>query len=380
MSLSHANYRIHLLFLWCLLIITTNVHAYPTLDKNITRQLQQIVKEEIKQQNIPGAVVAISTPKGDWIEAVGFADKERRLAMQATDHFRVASVTKTFVAVVVLKFVEQGLLQLDEPIQRWLPPRVSRRLLHSEEITLRQLLNHTSGIPDYLESEKLVGIMQDDPYRQWSIEEILEYVYQLPPYTDRIGVVSYYSNTNYLLIELILKQITDESLASLIRRFISTPLNLQNTFFEGQEAVEFVQGYEDWDGDGHLDNVTTPPVDGGYGFADGGLVSSAEDLTTFIQALLAKKRLLSVDMLREMTSLVEDSEVDEEYGLGLESFFVDGYHVLGHSGRNTGFLTEMRYIPEADITIVVLINAGGEADPYQIFERLFSTLVKAKIG
>ncbi|WP_062152699.1 serine hydrolase domain-containing protein [Beggiatoa leptomitoformis] len=364
-----------------LLLLLPSVMAAPMLlDKNITRQLRQILKEEVKKQGIPGAVVAVSTPQGDWIEAIGLADKERRIPMRITDRFRVASVTKTFVAVVVLRFVEQGLLQLDEPIRRWLPPRVSRRLLHSEEITLRQLLNHTSAIPDYLESEKLVSIMQEDPYRQWTIEEILEYVYTLPPYTDRIGTVSYYSNTNYLLLELILNQISDEPLAKLIRRFISTPLHLQNTFLEIQEKVNFVQGYEDWDGDGQIDNVTTPPVDSGYGFADGGLVSSAEDLMHFIQALLAKKRLLSHEMMQEMTSLVEDSDVDEEYGLGLESFFLEGYHVWGHSGRNTGFLTEMRYIPDADITIVILINAGGEADPYQIFEQMFKAMIGAGLG
>jgi D-alanyl-D-alanine carboxypeptidase len=121
-----------------------------------TSQLQKLLNEILVEQQIPGGVIYISTPKGEWLGASGVNNLSTKARMKTTDGFSIASMSKTFVAVVVLKLVEQGKIELDQAIATYLPTDISPHIINSDKITVRQLLNHTSGIAEYLTTKEFI--------------------------------------------------------------------------------------------------------------------------------------------------------------------------------------------------------------------------------
>lgn len=119
-------------------------------------QLQTLLNEIVVEQKIPGAVMYISTPKGSWLGASGVNNLSTKTRMKPTDGFSIASMSKTFVAVVVLKLVEKGKIELDQAIATYLPTDISPHIINSDKITVRQLLNHTSGVAEYLETKEFI--------------------------------------------------------------------------------------------------------------------------------------------------------------------------------------------------------------------------------
>jgi D-alanyl-D-alanine carboxypeptidase len=363
----------------CQTALTAPVTPEAPLDLKLTTQLHQMLLTESEEQQLPGIVMYITTPRGVWKDAVGLADYENKVVLQPTAHFRIASITKTFVAVTILKLVEEKKLGLNDPISRRLPPDIISSF--DGDLTIRQLLNHTSGLADYWDDE-FESACEAEPSHLWTTEEALTYAYDQPSQSEAGEDYSYYSNTNYLLLELIVKHVTGKPLAQEIRRLILKPLNLNDTFMEIQEKGELVQGYEDLDEDGKMENITRTHINQGLGLGDGGLISSAQDLAKFLKALLVDKTLLSPVSQREMLSFVEDSEGDGEYGLGIGRWETTGAtKMLGHTGSTTGFTSEMYYLPREKVTVILLINRGGESvDSYQIIKRSLRILLKRPIN
>ena len=241
-----------------------------TFTTELDRPLQQILENAIIQQEIPGIVLYISTPEEVWEGAAGVADLETRTPMKPSDRFRIASISKMFVAAVTLQLVEQSELGLEDILTDWLPEDIANRLPNADEITIRQLLQHTSGLADYLENDEFEARVENtSPTHIWKAREAIAYAYDLEPEFDP-GEDFFYSNTNYLALELIIEEITGNTLAEAMRSRIHSPLGLNETFTEGRQTQPggFVSGYEDWDGDGERDNMNQ--YNDGYGLADGG--------------------------------------------------------------------------------------------------------------
>jgi len=114
----------------------------------------------VRESGVPGAVALVRTPSGTWQGAVGLSDVKARTAMRPNDRFRIGSVTKTFVATVVLQLISEGRLRLDDPVARWFPRLVPR----ASEITVRELLNHTSGLYDYLRDDRFLKRSSNEPW------------------------------------------------------------------------------------------------------------------------------------------------------------------------------------------------------------------------
>lgn len=347
--------------------------------KTITAELQAILDRKVARQNIPGVAAYVSTPEGTWMGASGVADLKTKRPLKPSDRFRIGSITKTFVAVVVLQLWEEQELSLDDAIADWLPEtllpeKTSARLANSEKITIRQLLNHTSGLTDYLESDEFQADFEADSTHHWTAREVLEYAYDLEPEAEP-GEEFSYSNTNYIILELIVEEVTGNRLAQELRDRIYEPLGLQDTFMELQEKITggFVSGYDDWDEDGRRDNVTRLEA---WGLGDGGIVSTASDVGKFIQALFAQEELLAEDSLGEMLDLVDDGEGDG-YGLGVAAWENSwGEEVWGHDGETGGFVATMMYFGDRYIAIVVLINAADEGEPDEIAEALLELIIE----
>ncbi|MEH2210591.1 serine hydrolase domain-containing protein [Nostoc sp.] len=318
-------------------------------------QLQKLLNEIVVEEKIPGAVMYITTPKGSWLGATGVSNLSTKTRMKPTDGFSIASMSKTFVAVVVLKLVEQGKIELDRAIATYLPRDISPHIVNSDKITVRQLLNHTSGVAEYLDTKAfLQATAKRSRSQPWTAREAIQYMYQEEPKANP-GEKFIYTDCNYILLELIVENTTRGTLAQAIRSQILKPLGLKHTFTELREPTigEVATGYGDRNKDGKLDSYAE--VNDGNGLGDGGLVSTAEDLAKFAKALFVKKTLLSPKIMKEMLKF-KDNGAGYSYGLGVERFSSPLAKAIGHSGIAYGFATLLAYLPSENTTIVVLLN------------------------
>lgn len=331
-----------------------NENVQLTSNKILNSKLQKALDKAVKKMKVPGAVMYISGPQETWIGASGFSNLKSKTSMKPNDRFGLASSSKTFVAVAVLQLVEQGQLDLDKAISNYLPQKVSKNIPYSNEITVRQLLNHTSGVVEYYDDKFHKLTYNRSRSQLWTATEAIELIYNRQP-KAKPGKEYEYCDSNYILLEIIVEQITGKPLAEVIRKQILNPLGLKNTFTELREPnfKSNVTGYSDGSKDGIL--YSHKDLNEGNGLGDGGLIASASDTAKFLNALLAQKTLLSPEMVEEMLNSTS-AEKDNGYGLGIAHFPTPFGKGIGHSGWAYGFVSLMLYFPDEDITAVVLVN------------------------
>lgn len=320
-----------------------------------TSQLQNNLDKAVNNLKIPGAVVYISGKKGTWVGASGFSNLESQTPMKPNDTFSLASASKTFVAVAVLQLVEQGKINLDKCINNYLPQDINQNIPYSNKITVRQLLNHTSGVVEYYDDKFHQITYNRNRSQIWTATEAIRLIYGRQPKNPPVKEFQY-CDSNYLLLEIIIEQTTGKPLAEVIREQILNPLDLQSTFTELREP-EFqvtTTGYSNIDND-EDEVISHKNLNEGNGLGDGGLISNASDVGKFLRALLAEKKLLSPRMLEEMLDFVPVKK-DNDYGLGIASFETPFGKSIGHSGWSYGFVSLMLYFPNKDMTVVVLAN------------------------
>lgn len=338
-------------------------------------KLQQMLAETVKDENIPGLVFYVATSDGIWMGAEGDANQEAGVVLKPTDRFRIGNLTALFVSVLCLQLSEDGLLDLNAPIANYLPADVSDRIVRSDRITVRQLLNHTSGLPTVY-TDGFTEAVRTDPNRDWTPEDILAYIYDVEPATVS-GAFSY-SSANYLLLELIIETVTGKPLESVMRDRITSPLGLTNTFLELRDPIPggFTQGYQDWDEDGVSENVTTPLLNNGLGLGDKGMVSNAPDLVRFLHGLFLDSKLLYPTSLDTMLTSVATYQ-GNGYGLGINHMTTPWGEAWGQVGTSLGFQSVILYLPVHDLTLVVWTNEGDrtQVNPLEIAESGLSIIL-----
>lgn len=312
--------------------------------------------------------------------AAGLASLERETPLVAADRFGIASVTKTFTAVLVLQQVDDGALTLDDTVGQWLDDPAAGRIPNAERITLRQLLNHTSGVYDYFDADS--PFWQDayfgegaDWSRIWTPEELLAYAdgaRHAPYFSPGEGV--HYSNTNYVLLGLILEQATGQRYAEQLQARIVEPLGLADTFYAATEPVPEGRADAYHLVEGELVNVSAIHLSGqGTG---AGMVSTTRDLARFAGALFGGE-LLSPAALESMVTFVPGDRPGYEGGLGVVRRQTPGGELVGHDGDGPGSGARLYQLAEADLTLVLLTNTGG-AD--ETVGSLFDQAVRVALG
>ena len=336
-----------------LIVVTSCSTSTPTLSQETQDGLEAAVDEALSESGAPGAIAGVWTPEGDWVVAKGEANIETVEPMNTSDIFRIGSITKTFVATVVLTMVDDGLLSLDDKLSEYYPdfPR-------GDEITVRMLLNHTSGIFSWDEDETVFEELYQDPGAGWTIEGMIQLALEHPFYFDP-GTGQHYSNINYFLLGMIIEDVSGQTLQKAIEERTAEPLGLENTFLP--ESVDYegetLHGYEDVDGE--LVDVTGSEIEEVISFdlawAAGGMVTTLDDLNVWAKAL-ATGELLSEEMHQEQMDFVdttpEGSPIKTGYGLGVSESDV----WVGHSGAVVGHMCNMGYYPEKDATIITYFN------------------------
>jgi D-alanyl-D-alanine carboxypeptidase len=302
--------------------------------------------EHVVSDGVPGALALVHDGGRTDTTATGLADVGARLKLRAGDRFRVGSVTKTFVATVVLQLAAEGRLRLDEPVSRWLPGL----LPDGDRITIRDLLAHRSGLPDVADDPAVL----DGPRSDWSPRWLVALTARQPR-TAAPGGAFRYSSTNYLLLGLVVERVTGRSLASELARRIIGPLHLTNTALRpGAVPGAHVHGYRLASHQGVVDPRAEPhdleTRSARWAGASGDLVSSADDLARFFAALLGGD-LLPPAQLRAMEA------VRPRYGLGLAVYPTPCGRAWGHTGNLNGVLTIAWSTLDGRRQAVVVANA-----------------------
>lgn len=270
----------------------------------------------------------------------GLADLRTKRPIGVDDQFEAGSNTKTFTSVIVLQLVAQGRLSLDDPIEKHLPGVVP----NGDGITVRQLLNHTSGIFSYTADKPFMELVEHGSPRVWTPIELVEVALQHEPDFEP-GTSWNYSNTNYILAGLIAEKVSGQSLATLIEQRITRPLGLRRTFLVADHLKYTGPGvahgyYADFSGEKPVyDDVTNWPI-GGWAGAAGAVVSTPSELATFFSAVLGG-RLVPAKQMNEMRTFVTPPKEWQAmgvagYGLGLMKYKSSCGTVFGHGGDTNG--------------------------------------------
>ncbi len=294
--------------------------------------------------------------------------------------FALASISKTFTAAVVLQLVDEGRLGLDQRVAPLLPSfRLDRR------ITVRMLLDHTSGLPDFFFGPGIDAALQRDPNAAWTAQRTWRYVRRHRPAPGHLWS---YSNTNYLLLGELVRRVTGHSLASEIRDRLLDPLGLDAAWYQGVEQPRAPEtaGFRLFTTSGGVRAVPVAPRSDVMPFRSvvtaaggaGSIAATARDTARWMQAF-AGGRLLSPAVQAEMIGDMARTRVLKAripYGLGIQGVPLAGRPALGHSGRYLGFRNVVRYLPTEGITIAVLTNQGGY-DPTRIAQALLKVILAA---
>ena len=341
----------------------------------------QLILDSRVSQGLPGAVMIIETPDGGkWVGTSGMSRLEDSTPMEACNIFHSASVAKTYHAVAAMNLVEKGLLDLDQPIDDYLPDWVCQDLPNRKIATPRQLMNHTSGIPDFILRADHMMDYFNDLMRTFTQEQYLGYICgDDPDFVPGEGID--YSNTNTVLLALIMDKI-DGNHADIITNEIINKLDMSSTFYKNEPGYPSPSGtvntYLDQKGDGNFMNSTR--IERNFAqmtIGHDAMLASANDYFTFIQALL-KGNLLSESSLEEMLTVAHYSE-NGGYGLGLEIIksSTKDITMIGHNGGSLGAANNVFYYPERDVTIVICSNFGDflDSEAGHNFQLLFKDVI-----
>lgn len=310
---------------------------------------------------VPGEVVAVRAPGLDVTVAAGLADRDAATPLGPETPFRIASVTKTFVAAAVLKLAGRGRVDLGAPITDYLSGRTVRTLraggYRPRDITVRQLLRHTSGLFDYATTDAYDDRNVDDPGHRWTRAEQLRFAMEHGEPVAGPGERYHYSDTGYLLLGEILERVTDRPLPDAVRRLVGFHrLGLDHTYWEQLEptppgaAPRAHQYYDDFD------NSVLDASHDLYG--GGGLVSTVGDVTRFYRALFHGKVIHDRKLRREMTKVPRVSR-HEGAGMGIFRVDLDGETCFGHPGY---WGTDALHCPRLDLTLVRTTNQASDSD------------------
>ena len=332
-------------------VVFSSLQAQEPSRLEILSRIDAIVEQAMADGPIAGVSVGVRQG-GETIVAKGYGYADLENDVRATEHtvYRIGSITKQFTATAIMMLVEDGKLSLDDELTTFLPDYPA----NDNTVTVRHLLNHTSGIKSYtglgptwrekmtlpLSHEELIALFADEPF-------------DFPP-----GEQYRYNNSGYYLLGVIIEKVTDQSYAEVLRERVWNPLAMQESHYLYNSPIvkRRAEGYKVEAGA----LLNDDPLSMLQPFSAGSLGSSVQDLLTWLEAFHGH-RVVSDDSYREMTTpgvLNTGEALGYGYGLAVGDF--EGHPVISHGGGINGFSTYSSYYPDDDITIVVLCNTPND--------------------
>jgi D-alanyl-D-alanine carboxypeptidase len=328
---------------------------------------------------IPGISATMTFPDGtSWVGTAGFANVATGRLVTPRTVFAAGSISKTFTAALVMALIEEGRVALDGSVKTYLP-----RLVINPSITVRELLDHTSGVDDFFSHAAIDVALRAHPRRVWTATDSLRYVGK--PYF-RPGAGWHYSNTNYLVLGMLAVAAGHAPIATQLRQRFFDPLQLDHTSYQSVERPRgpLAHGYRFNGADPRLKGVDVSDGTAVIPFTSvvtaaggaGSIATTASDLARWARALyggsvVRPETLASMVDAAAATTALKSSV---PYGLGVQVITIDGRPALGHSGRLLGFRAVMRWLPEQGIAVVVMTNQS-RTDPNLLVRDLLRTVL-----
>lgn len=359
----------------------------PTMSA-LGQRLQPQVEAQMKAMRVPGAVIFVQGANAEsWAASLGTSNLATHAPMSPNMHFRIGSITKTFVGTVILQLVDEGKLKLDDPISKYQP-----EVPNGANITIRELLNMSSGLYNYSEDEGFDKALEAELYgnnmnRVWKPQELLAIAFKHPPYFAP-GKGFHYSNTNYILLGLMIEQLTGHAVEDEIQHRILTPLGMNNTSMPPLTSSAIPSPYPH----GYTFVTPTPQIDQprdastnnpldvtminpSWAWTAGNMISTVHDLQIWAKALVTGK-LLSTTTQKERLSWLPIPGVAATYSVKYGLAIADFNGFIGHNGGLPGFQSIMGYMPEKGEMIVVLTNLQPALNNTEPADELAKTIQK----
>lgn len=351
-----------------------------SLSAAYTARLNTVFDSTCKQLQLKGAVAAVLVPNGGlWQRAYGVSHEG--VSMKTDMALTIGSNTKTYVATLALKLQEKGVLSLNDTIGKWL----KNKPYVNGKVTLRQLLNHTSGFGDFSYNPDFIEAIKADFNRVWQPEEA--YPYFAPPVFSIPGSGYEYSDQNTVLAGLVIKAATGKPVEASLRELILGPLNLKNTLYYPFEdtALRIPHSWSaDYNEVGKLEDL-----DATYGYsrkafcsadnAAGGMLSTAEENVNFWRALM-QGEIINQNSLAQMRQFGPTGSPNQGYGLGVVQTTnrFNGRTMLSHNGYVPGSVNDNAYDPQSGVAITILTNQDQVKDFDLVLSALHNVTLQYK--
>ncbi|MFD7097350.1 serine hydrolase domain-containing protein [Streptomyces xanthophaeus] len=341
---------------------------FAELTPAVAARLDAAVQKTLREARVPGVVVGLWAPgKGSYVRTFGVADKITRAPMQTDFHTRIGSETKTFTVTALLRLVDQGKVALDDPIGKYISG-----VPNGDRITLRQLAGMRSGLFNYSEDAEFDKLLFADPDRRFTPQQLLDFSFK-HPVQFAPGAEFEYSNTNLILLGLLLEKVTGRPIQDVIREQVLKPAGLRRTLFptDAYFPDPHAQGYTQQTASGKIEDATD--WDPSWAWAAGAMISDLQDLRSWARTLATGKLLTPATQAQRLKT-TSVGIPGAGYGLGI--FDVQGW--IGHNGSLPGYESLTVYLPEAQATMVVLLNTDvtheGQ-EPSTLFGEAITSIV-----
>ncbi|MDX9947278.1 MAG: serine hydrolase domain-containing protein [Bacteroidales bacterium] len=349
----------------------------------MNRLLQARLDSLTNNQIVPGATLSVRFGDGTNISlASGLADVEEKIPMKPDDIMLSGSVGKTYVAAVILKLSEQGLIDLKAKAVSYLKDTDwFQKVQNAPDITVEMLLNHTAGIPEYVYQKELWEAIKENPDKEWSVEERLAFISDEPP-VNPPGEGWAYADSHYLILGLIIETVTGRTYYEVLDEAILGPCKLEHTFHSDRRSIPgLIPGYTNLTGEFQLPHKVLN--DNKYAFnpqtewTGGGLASTVSDLTLWASQLYGGSVLKPETLKLMLTPAPYETTLFEGAMYGLGSFIAetDGVTWYGHTGFSPGYITYVQYLPEFKIALALQVNDDSSHDKFSLKEY-FNTIKK----
>jgi D-alanyl-D-alanine carboxypeptidase len=355
----------------------------------LRKDIQLKLNEWHAAGKFPGATVGVALADGESFGlAVGYSDRDAKTPMRADDRMPAGSTGKTFAAALAMQLIKEGKLSLDDKIEKYLGKEPwFTRLPNAKDVTVRQLMNHTSGIVRYEFKKEFTDFLTANPYKVWTPEDRLAYLFdEKPPFEAGKGWD--YSDTNYIVLGMIMERITGKKFYDEANKRFVRKLKLNGTIpQDGPELKGVVQGYAGPNNpfggkDKMIENgkfIVNPQLE----WTGGGWASTGHDLARWAK-LMYEGKAFDASMVPVMLDAVPAKlGPNVKYGLGVMVRPTQAGTTYGHGGFFPGYVTEMMYFPDKKIALAIQVNTStpgvfGGKSPVRLLAEIAEMVAPAK--
>ncbi len=351
-------------------VVPSNSCSYtpnPVFAAHPRGQAFQSILDNYVKQGLPGISALVRDESGTWLGYSGKADLGKDIPFTPCHPSKAASITKFMVATLTFMLQEQGQININDKISKYIDGDILSKIEHADQVTIKDCLQHTTGFYDITEDSEFYLAVLNNPNKNWSATELLKFLYgKEHNFAPGEGVL--YSNTNTIFVVMCLDKVLGYSHAKALREMIWEPLGMNDTYYQSKEDLPntVAQGYYDLYNNHTIVNVSNLITGSGNGY--GGVYSTIQDLEKFMNAYYFDKSLVNEESIGVMMSyLPEDGDTGDDLGVGtIRKFKKFSSHLgVGHSGRDLGYSADLFTFPSRnDRLMIFFVNYGTNGDTF----------------